>query len=201
MIILIDRGSSLGILVFSPRLKFGGAKRPARTGREDGQEKRRQNHLLRSELWRAILPFWLLLAIFDLFWLFLANFWVDSKYLAWTSGWHWPGGSNWSIFKVFQCDFWSFFCDFRPIFPIFVAILRLFWPICLFFRHTLWNSWLILPRGSNWWIIFVISIISWPYLCNFKLFFCGFWLFSCILATFWEIQANFLPIFPDLKIN
>ena len=36
---LIDRRSSLEILVFSPRSKFGGAKRPARTGREDGQEK------------------------------------------------------------------------------------------------------------------------------------------------------------------
>ena len=36
---LIARRSSLEILVFSPRSKFGGAKRPARTGREDGQKK------------------------------------------------------------------------------------------------------------------------------------------------------------------
>ena len=115
---LIDRRSSLEILVFSPRSKFGGAKRLARTGREDGQEKRRKNHFLRGEFWRAILPFWLLLAIFDLFWFFLANFWVDSKYLAWTSGWHWPGGSNWSIFKVFQCDFWSFFVILGQFFPL-----------------------------------------------------------------------------------
>ena len=27
----------------------------------------------------------------------------------WTSGWYWTGGSTWSIFKVYQCDFWSFF--------------------------------------------------------------------------------------------
>ena len=36
---LIDRRSSLEILVFSPRSKFGGAKRLARTGREDGRKK------------------------------------------------------------------------------------------------------------------------------------------------------------------
>ena len=36
---LIDRRSSLEIPVFSPRSKLGGAKRPARTGREDGREK------------------------------------------------------------------------------------------------------------------------------------------------------------------
>ena len=36
---LIARRSSLEILVFSPRSKFGGAKRVARTGREDGQKK------------------------------------------------------------------------------------------------------------------------------------------------------------------
>ena len=37
---LIARRSSLEILVFSPRSKFGGAKRPARTGREDGRKKK-----------------------------------------------------------------------------------------------------------------------------------------------------------------
>ena len=37
---LIARRSSPQILVFSPRSKFGGAKRQARTGREDGQEKK-----------------------------------------------------------------------------------------------------------------------------------------------------------------
>ena len=36
---LIARRSSLEILVFSPRSKFGGAKRVARTGREDGRKK------------------------------------------------------------------------------------------------------------------------------------------------------------------
>ena len=36
---LIDRRSSLEILVFSPWSKFGGAKRQARTGREDRQKK------------------------------------------------------------------------------------------------------------------------------------------------------------------
>ena len=35
-----DRSAIIaGILVFSPRSKFWGAKRPARTGREDGQKK------------------------------------------------------------------------------------------------------------------------------------------------------------------
>ena len=77
--------------------------------------------------------------------------------------------------------FLVFFCDFRPIFPTFVAILRHSWPFCVFFRHTLWNSWLILPRGSNWWIILLIWIISWPYLCNFQqLFFC----FSTVFLHF-----------------
>ena len=37
---LIARRSSLQILVFSPRSKFGGEKRPARTGREVGREKK-----------------------------------------------------------------------------------------------------------------------------------------------------------------
>ena len=37
---LIAQRSLLEILVFSPRSKFGGAKRPARTGREDGRKKK-----------------------------------------------------------------------------------------------------------------------------------------------------------------
>ena len=36
---LITQRSSLKILIFSPRSKYGGAKRPARTGREDGRRK------------------------------------------------------------------------------------------------------------------------------------------------------------------
>ena len=27
------------------------------------------------------------------------------------------------------------------------------------------------------------------------------WLFSCILAILWQREPNFLPIFPNLKIN
>ena len=47
---LIARGSSLEIFVLGPRSKGGGAKRPARTGREDGRKKNSKIFFQRAEV-------------------------------------------------------------------------------------------------------------------------------------------------------
>ena len=61
---MIARRSSLEILVLSPRLKFGGAKRSSRTGQEDGWGKKQKNAFLRGKFCRTKTP------IFRLFWKF-----------------------------------------------------------------------------------------------------------------------------------
>ena len=87
------------------------------------------------------------------------------------------------------------FCDFRPIFPTFVAILRHFWPFCLFFRHTLWNSWLILPRGSNFVNNFgdsnYILAISLQFSAVFLCFLTGFLHFGHFLGDSSQLFAYF----------
>ena len=95
------------VLVISPwkqnsRSKFGGPKRTSRTGQEDGWENKRKKSFLRGKFCCAKSPFFGnffdFLAVFAIFWLFLGHFWVDTRYVGWTSGCQQLKGSNCSIY-------------------------------------------------------------------------------------------------------
>ena len=74
----------------------------------------------------TIIHFWQYLAIFSLFWFFLAHFWVDTRNVWWTSRWHWSGTSNWRCFIVIFGCFWWFLSLFYGIFGHFVCFLAYF---------------------------------------------------------------------------
>ena len=97
----------------SPRLKFGGPKRTSQTGQEDVWENKREKSFLRGKFCCAKSPFFGnffdFLAVFAIFWLFLGHFWVDTRYVGWTSGCQQLKGSNCSISLVFHCQFCHFF--------------------------------------------------------------------------------------------
>jgi len=57
-------------------------------------------------------------AVFAIFWLFLDHFWVDTRYVGWTSGCYQLMGSNCSLSLVFHFHFWQFFCHFSQIFGV-----------------------------------------------------------------------------------
>ena len=73
------------------------------------------------------------LAVLPFFWLFLGHFWVDTRYVGWTSGCQQLKGSNCSISLVFLCHFWQLFFvifgkffGFYRYFIAFFAILSVF---------------------------------------------------------------------------
>ena len=108
----------------SPRLKFGGPKCTFRTGQEDGWENKRKKSFLKGKFCCAKSPIFLL---------FLAHFWVDTRYVGWTSGCQQLKGSNCSISLVFLCHFWQLFFvifgnffGFHRYFIAFFAILSVF---------------------------------------------------------------------------
>ena len=119
-------------------IKVGGSKtylsdRPRRCVGKQTRKIISKGQILLCKITLFFCNFFDFLAVFAIFWLFLGHFWVDTRYVGWTSGCQQLKGSNCSISLVFHCHFCQFFfvifgkfLGYYRYFIAFFAILSVF---------------------------------------------------------------------------